>query len=85
MGAEFDKNDHDSIPAATIGRKLKPLDIRNDPKPNNTDSNNKNIYILKAKVILYMIIVSTLMRLFKNKFQIFQKQLYKYFMITFVW
>jgi hypothetical protein len=30
IDAEFDRKDHDSIPATAIGRRLKPLDVRTD-------------------------------------------------------
>ncbi|MCI68196.1 hypothetical protein A2U01_0089455, partial [Trifolium medium] len=34
IGAGLDREDHGSIPATTIGRRLKPLDAGTDPEPN---------------------------------------------------
>jgi hypothetical protein len=33
IGAEFGRDDHVSIPATAIERRLKPLDVRTDPEP----------------------------------------------------
>ncbi|MCI23947.1 hypothetical protein A2U01_0045130, partial [Trifolium medium] len=32
IGAELGREDHGSIPATAIGRRLKPLDARTDPR-----------------------------------------------------
>jgi hypothetical protein len=49
IDVEFGKKDHSSIPPTAIGRKLKPIDVRIDPKPDSTDGKSKN------KIGLYML------------------------------
>jgi hypothetical protein len=33
---KLDRKDHSSIPVTAIGKELKPLDVRTDPKSNST-------------------------------------------------
>jgi hypothetical protein len=41
IDAEFGREDHSSIPAAAIRRRLKSLDVRTDPRTKLVDENQK--------------------------------------------
>jgi hypothetical protein len=41
IDAEFGREEHSSIHAAVIERRLKPLDVRSDPEPDSTGGKTK--------------------------------------------
>jgi hypothetical protein len=59
IDAEFGREDHGSIPAIAIGRRLKLLDVRTDPEPNSTVGGKKKTCIQTHDLIKFNVIENT--------------------------